>query len=351
MFSINFIWAYIIIVILCVISHLFLNWQLEYYDTKVEKNNDYWEKILERCISEKNYNLKRNEIKKLKKPQMLAAFYSVFSDMPKEEFQTIMIANKEKIIYLSSHYKNTMMKSYFAYIISTFHINTKSQLDELNDLMIQYLLSHSVYVRENTLRAIYSFGQVEIIIKAFQILSQNNINHNEKLLSDGLMTFNGKIDNLSEVLMENINHFNVCYQVAIINFFSYKEEHRFDSLIVKKLIDNRTDVNVQCCILRCIGKVKSRDNKNIFLDILRTYKNSDRWQLAAVSANLLTKYSGDVEVAKVLKDSITSNNWYVRMNSAKTLIQIGVLQEDVQVILNGDDEYAKNALTYAMSLC
>ena len=62
MFSINFIWAYIIIVILCVISHLFLNWQLEYYDTKVEKNNDYWEKILERCISEKNYNLKRNEI-------------------------------------------------------------------------------------------------------------------------------------------------------------------------------------------------------------------------------------------------------------------------------------------------
>lgn len=351
MFSINFILAYIIIVIFCVLSHVFFNWHLEYYDAKLEKNNDYWKKILKRCISEKNYILKSNEIKKLKKPQMLAAFYSVFSDMPKEELQTIMIANKEKIINLSCHYKNTMMKSYFAYIISTFQINTKLQLDELNNLMIQYLLSHSVYVRENALRAIYSFGQVEIIIKAFQTLSQNNINHNEKLLSDGLITFNGNIDKLSEELMKNVYHFNVCYQVAIINFFSYKEEHRFDSLIIKKLIDNKTDVNVQCCILRCIGRVKSGENRKVLLNILNIYKNSDRWQLAAVSANLLTNYSGDVEVAKVLKDTITSKNWYVRMNSAKTLIKIGVLKEDVQLILNGDDEYAKNALTYAMNLC
>ena len=77
--------------------------------------------------------------------------------------------------------------------------------------------------------------------------------------------------------------------------------------------------------------------------------NEEEWEVAAVSARLLGGYTKTDELFHTLINSLTSRHWYVRMNSAEALCRIGIDVTEVEDINNGTDEYAKNAINYAMA--
>ncbi|MBK5263014.1 MAG: HEAT repeat domain-containing protein [Peptostreptococcaceae bacterium] len=47
-------------------------------------------------------------------------------------------------------------------------------------------------------------------------------------------------------------------------------------------------------------------------------------------------------------EKIKDPNWYIRHNSAKALVKIGTSRDRLNMILNGNDKYAKEALEYAI---
>lgn len=350
MFIFYFLYIGISIILIIVLSHIFLTLHLKNYDLKVKEYKKMWQKTQLRCRQKKDYRLKKREIKKLKNPQMLAAFYEVYSQSPKEEFLQLFTLNKKQIIAVARKYRSTTMKAYFAYLLSIIQMHSQSLSSGFDDLMAEYVLDDSVYARENALKALYSFGNAEKVVASFKALSEKNIYHSEKLLTDGLMTFRGDFENLSSLLMKHFDKFIECYQISIINCFAYRNEHAFDQKLIQYINGTDVSMDIKCSVLRIIGKVKCEENKQILLSSLAQYNNEDGWEQAAVAASMLDDYVGDEEVITALYQAITSKNWYVRMNSAGSLIKVGESDENIDYILNCDDKYATNALAYAMSL-
>ncbi len=350
MYLFYFLYVYIVIVLIGAVSHGFLSLYLSTNDLKVNKHKKLWEKILVRCEKKNNYKFKRREIYQLKNPQKLAAFYEVYSNASKDVFIKIIENNKWQMIAVARRYKSTTMKAYFAYIFSVFCIEDEEVSTGLDNLMIEFLDENSVYVRENVLKVLYSFGNAGKVKEAYEVLSKKKVYHSQKLLTDGLMKFSGDVEELMTLLMNNLDVFMECYQISIINVLAYKEIHIYDNQLIKYMMQKDVSIDVKCAVLRVLGKVRNEENKSILISSLLQYKHDEGWEEAAVAANMLGIYEEDEEVAKLLSQSITSRNWYIRMNSAYSLIKIGMSSEYKNEILDGDDAYAKDALTYAMSL-
>lgn len=349
MFILVFIVIYIGIILCTVLSHVYFDWQLKKHESHIEKNVEYWNRIREKCREEKQYVLKKSVINQLRKPEMLAAFYETYSQIPKEEFLPVVRDNKEQMLVLAKKLKSTTMRAYFAYIVSTLSMNEAELSEGFDDMMLEYILDDSVYIRENALKALYSFGNAKKVSKAFELLSERKLYHSEKLLTDGLMAFKGDARELFDSLMAVFDQLMECFQVSVINALSYCEDYTYNDDFVQRLYKDETSSDIKCSVIRILGKVKGEENKEHLLFALGKYQNEEAWEPAAVSAGALGRYAEDEEVMKALCIALTSKNWYVRMNSAKSLARIDISQEYIQKVMDGTDKYAKNALEYVMN--
>ena len=349
MFIFYFMCAYILVVFFVAISHGFLASYLKKYDQYIEKDKKYWEKIHERCRAKNDYSLKARELKKLKRPQMLNAFYDFYSERPREEFTKILSVNKRQFVKLGKNYRSTTVRAYFAHVLGAFKLEESALNSGLTDLMLEYVLDDSVYARENALKALYSFGNARKVCAAFCSLSKKEIYHSEKLLVDGLLTFSGDFENLSYWLMKYFKELMECYQISVINYLSYKREYEYNDILIDYMDQEEASVDVKCCILRILGKEKGERNKKVLMKSVEQYLNATEWEIASVAAGALGGYDKDKKVEELLCHALTSRNWYVRINSAKSLIRISASDDSIQKILSGEDKYAKDALMYAMN--
>lgn len=349
MFIFYFMCVYILIVFLVAVSHAFLGAYLKKYDKYIEKDKKIWEKLHEKCSEKNDYNLKTHELKKLRKPQMLNAFYDFYFERPGEEFTKILSANREQMVKLGRSYKSPTVRAYYAYVLESFKIEDSALNAGFTELMLEYILDNSVYARENALKALYSFGNAKKVSEAFLKLSENEIYHSEKLLVDGLLSFSGDFENLSYMLMEHFTELMECYQISVINYLSYKREYEYNAILIEYMERVECSVDIKCCILRILGKEKGEQNKKILMKSVEQYMDAAEWEIASVAAGELKWYDKDKQVEELLCQALASRNWYVRINSAKSLIKINASGDGIQKILSGEDKYAKDALMYAMN--
>ena len=70
------------------------------------------------------------------------------------------------------------------------------------------------------------------------------------------------------------------------------------------------------------------------------------WEYAAVAAQALSSYPGP-DTVDCLKEGLKASNWYVRLNSADTLIVgLKIQKKDLFDVYNGRDRYAREILNY-----
>lgn len=69
--------------------------------------------------------------------------------------------------------------------------------------------------------------------------------------------------------------------------------------------------------------------------------------ISIVVASVLTKYPME-ETREVLKNSIHHTNWYVRLNSATSLVEMNISDEDINSIIDSGDAYAMEILHYVL---
>lgn len=62
-------------------------------------------------------------------------------------------------------------------------------------------------------------GKPKPVLEALRKLSKKESLHNNKLITDGLLTYTGNKNELIEGLYQNIADFSLCYQVAILDYF------------------------------------------------------------------------------------------------------------------------------------
>lgn len=262
----------------------------------------------------------------------------------------ILYKNERYICSLFGGASNDL-KCFFAYTLSTFQITDKEHNSFYKKTMLSYLSKDSVFLRQNALLAIYSFGTESYVVDAFHIIGQKHLYHNERLISDGLLTFTGDKISLSRSLINVFDTFDKHIQIAIINFLRYTGIHDYDKRFIEIAKDSNADVDIRCASIRLFSKKTGPKTTRNLIYIIEDSYDSDVWEPACVAASAIGNiddHDENKDAINCLLKSIHSKWWYVRINSAKSLSKLRITKSQIKALELQNDAYAMEELCYAL---
>ena len=223
--------------------------------------------------------------------------------------------------------RSDAQKAYFAYLIAKitqrFGISAAGRLSER---MMEYLKSDSMYCRENALNLLEYSRDAQKMVRAVQILNdREEVFFHEKILTEDLLNFQGDHHQLISLLWEALASWKLQVQLAVLNYIRMREGG-YEEQFWRILDDEQANAELRYAALR---------------------EEPANWEYAAVSAWSLASYPGPQTVG-VLKKAVTSRNWHVRRNAAMSLKRLDVKESDLQDILEGGDQYAREMLQYIL---
>lgn len=323
-------------------------------EKKHSKMTNKWRAYLDSLLTNEDLEILTMQPKyyeKLHSSEELIAFlaasreYNHSPNTENDKFRQFIHENKNHWISLGGVYgkKRSIAKAYFAYVCEQLGINNSDENDEMTKIMMEYALEPSIYCRENALKALYAFGNIDAVVEVFIKLSKNNRIHHRKLVTDGLLEFKGNQTDLAESLYHHFDKFNPEYQVAMIDFFRFSGK-QLKKKLIELLKQKNVDKDIICATLRYYHKYPHQEYKRTILSYLHASADEE-WECVSTAALTLGKYPGE-DTIYALKSVLTSKYWYVRLNAARSIAELGVEEDKLTDVLQGEDFYAKEQLIY-----
>lgn len=290
--------------------------------------------------------------KKLERVPNLMAFDETMERLRKKDSASVSeYLNEISPVFISlamKYRKKSELKlAYFPYIIQKYEILKYKSSEVINEMLLDLVKNPSLYCRENALKALYTTGNVECIMRALKILDMGSFYHSPKLLTDGLLAFAGSHEELAARIWESYGEFSVSMKVTLLNYMRF-QSNGYGEQMLRLLKKDQENEEVHYACIRYLGKYPSEEAYPLLLDLVE--KEEERpWQYAAIAASALAAYPGD-ETVEILKKKLSSRNWYVRLNASKSLEILGLGYADLIDIFDGADRYAREILLYRFDL-
>lgn len=321
---------------------------------KTERYVKHMLPMLDSEIQQMSKREQRYWVRRLRKYSKLLIFNEAVEQIASEEqgksrIKKWLWINRELFLKISDSYtkgNQRIKKAFFAYIVWQYELCGKEETDFFVQLMYQLCMEPSLYCRENALCGLYKSGSAENVVKAYQLLGRQGIEHSSRLVTDGLLMFSGNHNELADALWKHKNEFSVSYQIAFINYIrmtSGEFGERFFPILVEVDIENE----VRFAVIRYYRRYYYGDAAPILQAMVRDWKNED-WEFASIAALALDNYPGD-ESAQALLEGCRSGQWHVRENAAESLLNILEPDKICQSIEQESDYFAKDILTYKWS--
>lgn len=301
-----------------------------------------------RKVSKEHIILMEADLKKIKR---MKAFERTMDEIQTQTSQTAcdQYLKQIRIVFIRLipvyEKRDAIEKAYFARIIEKFRIDRgRETFDPLMEFLVQLTINKDVFVRENALRAVFSMGNKEAVLSAWEKMEDNYVWHNEKLLSEGLLQYTGDKEELISLLLKRCESFEVNLVLPILQFIryysgSFQEECR--KILQKET--NHKELRLEA--LRYFRKYPYEPMREDIKKYVR-YQEYVDWEYAAIAAQTLGSYPG-LDTVKCLKEGLKSTNWYVRLNCAESLIvSMKIPQLELFDVYNGADRYAREILQY-----
>ncbi len=232
---------------------------------------------------------------------------------------------------------------FYLYILKKYLILKRRTDRRLSMTILTLISSPSTYCRESALQVIYSSGNVDLVIKALNKLGQSGFFHNEKLISDGLLSFNGNREELCDKLWASLENFSTNMQVAILNHFRFNGDSHAERML-HIMTSEEYHYELRFAAIRYFGKYFHIEAREYLLHLADSVNNL-RWEYNAIAALALAIYPGE-DTFNLLKNNLRSDNWHIRYNSAQSMQTLGFEYLDVADIFEGTDRYAREILQY-----
>lgn len=252
-----------------------------------------------------------------------------------------------ELLYLATAYlkKETMQTAYFAFFLSRHGSRIQTDIDSLKDLMVEYVRKGNLYCRLNALEALYALGSPENVVRAVQIQDEVDLYFNEKILTDGLLSFSGSHRQLISLLWESFPRFSVNTKLAVLNYIRFRTG-AYCGEFYEILADERMDKELRLSAVRYFGRYPYEPVREMLLGFLQD-ETPMNWEYAAMSATALERYPGE-DVTEALLEAIHSRNWFVRYNAAISLEE-RQLDYDVWLgVMDGPDRFAREMAAYRL---
>jgi len=348
------IYAYITICISMILYNIIYVFILKHREKALNSNSEKFKKIIYGEIEKIKAGNKVTEThkdflcKKLDKTAGITAFdkalESVYEKEP-EAVEKYLIDTFSVFEYLTHRYisKDTIKIAYFPYILHKYNILKHYESERLKDTLLDLLRSVNVYCRENTIKAIYSMQNPDIVVKSLGILDSNLSFHHPKLVCDGLVMYKGEKSILKDKLFYAFNDFSVQMRVNILNYFRFGNVS-CDSEMLEILKNEEENNEIRFSAIRYFEKFPNDEARAILQELAENLEGRI-WEYQAIATSALKSYPDDVTY-RILVKNLSNSNWYVRQNSAISCEKLGYSYYDLINVFDGDDRYAREMMRY-----
>lgn len=310
-------------------------------------------KLQIRCLRENGVleDKQKETLKKnLKRINKLVAFDEALTKLQKEDAKGVemfLTSQMGTFTYLMSVYKRKekIKLAYYAYLMAKFKVCREKSFDSIKPSIKQMVIENNLYCRENALKALYSFGDAQAVAESLLLMDNSGVFHHIKLITDGLLTFEGNHETLISILWNDFEKHSPSMQVAILNYIRFKTGNHC-SKVLEILKDKKYDDEVRYSAIRYFGRYYYKEAYYVLINMLLDTSEA-KFNYAVISATALGNYPGQ-ETIDALKKALHSSVWYIRLNAAQSLIKLDVDPLELTDILNGNDRYAREILTYCM---
>lgn len=288
--------------------------------------------------------------RKLRKVGNMTAFDKMleaeYMNHPRE-IQNYLRGLDAVFVSLMAYYTNRdrIEAAYFPYIIKKYRVIAYRSFPSLEGALLELLHEPSIYCRENAMQALYTTGNVDCILNAVKIIDRSNLFFHSKLLSDGLLNFAGSSNALGAKIVGSFFGFSEEMQVTLLDYlrFSGGEYREFAFSLLK---NEGLNDEIRYAAIRYLGKYRLDDAYSLLCRLAA--ENSEyKWQYAAIASSALSLYP-DENTIRILSRNLYSRNWYVRLNSALSLKNLGITYSDLTDVIDGNDRYASEIIRYCL---
>ena len=245
------------------------------------------------------------------------------------------------LVYLNK--KDTVQTAYYAYFLAKYKLCRQIPFGSILEVLLEFLKKDSFYCRQNAMKALYSSLNDEAVVEAVTVLDGMDSFYHAKILTDGLLTFEGDHKKLISLLWERFDQLGVDTQVAVLNYIRLKSGAYRDK-VFHILLDNGRDSELHYAAIRYLGRYPYEPARST-LQAFASDTNPLRWNYASCSASSLAFYPGS-DTVTILKKALGHANWYVRYNAAQSLDRFGLSYSELVDIMNGNDRYAREMIAY-----
>ena len=205
------VFVYMVICFSMLIFNLFAIGKNHVRERFIEKRRRQWLTLIEQqlarrdCSQAKDEQHRRFLNKRFRYLVELIAFQQAAAELQVRQPDTLYVYLKQyrdcfvKVAFRLAR-KDLVTQAYMVYVIGQFRLLNADFEDELTRLVLQILLHNSVYCRENAFQALVASGNPQSVTEAVLLLSRNEIQHSQKLISDDLLRFPGDQNALAEQL-------------------------------------------------------------------------------------------------------------------------------------------------------
>lgn len=321
-----------------------------YYARKREQCKNY---ILE-IFESNSLAAKKKLISKMRKVSFITIFHDIVMErLKKEETRDVMQQwiwdNRDIFIDIMDIYvetKRSNRRAFYAYMVWQYRLCGENETDIFVRTMQYLVMDRSMYCRENALCALYTCGNAENVAKAYLLMMKNDIHHSQKLVTDGLLTFQGSHEELGEALWASHKQFTSDYEVAFINYIRMATGG-FEERFMEMAKDHSIDLEVRLAIIRYFRSHPYEEATLFMREVVQHWKDYD-WEISAQGALALEK-NREMRTIKALTEGCRSTNWYVRKNAAESLLKVTDDELIRAIIADEKDRYAKDMLQYIQS--
>lgn len=243
--------------------------------------------------------------------------------------------------------RENLQAAYFAYFLSKHRQMRQMPMDAIQEILVGYMRRDSLYCRTNALTALYAFGSPERVVEAVALQDQLGMFFHEKVLTDGLLSFQGDQERLTHLLWAGFEGFSDRTRLCVLNYIRFRTGSYCREML-QILQDPGRDQELRLSALRYLGRYAYPPARAFLLGLLRE-PEPVHWEYAAVAATALASYPGE-DTVQGLMDAMHSRNWYVRANAAASLERQGLEYSDLIQVVGGRDRYAREMLMYRLDV-
>lgn len=297
--------------------------ELERYRKSGSFSEGFKKKILKKLCKTRNLIVVQNRLEK--EPQYSHLFGDIFFSLI-DEYQK----------------KTVFEQAYYIYVISTLDYSKVKFTASYAEKFLTFLDSKSLYTFSNAMTALYKVGQTHLLITAVDKANERQGFYHKRLLVDGLLEANADFEELNEKLLERFDRYGEYVQECLLDYFRMNGCDA-SSLCMELMQKEDVDRQIQYSAMRYFSKYLNEDAKQFFYELLQNPEEEWIKQMLAIQALFDVT---EPQIRTVIKQKITSNNWFVRMNAVEYMHRNGLEKAEIEELLMMRDQYANEALLY-----